>query len=112
MAVELKETETAHRDALSEMEKMKATMEQMELERADMVAEIEAQIESALQGMNFRAEVSLQTNVFILLSSRPSSRASVTLPATLTQPPAQIADFPVSQDHGRGGPAMLQRPGT
>jgi len=48
---ELKETEVAHRDAMVELDKMKETMEKMEQERAEMVAEVEAQIERALQSM-------------------------------------------------------------
>ena len=48
---ELKDTETAHKEAMVELEKMKETMEKMEEERAEMVAEVEAQIERALASM-------------------------------------------------------------
>ncbi|KAF9270222.1 hypothetical protein L218DRAFT_992865 [Marasmius fiardii PR-910] len=48
---QLKETEAAHHDAMMELEQMKATMEQMERERAEMIAEVEAQIEKALVSM-------------------------------------------------------------
>ena len=48
---ELKETEFAHREALVELQKMRDTMENMEQERAEMVAEVEAQIEKALASM-------------------------------------------------------------
>ncbi|KAH9081650.1 hypothetical protein EDB83DRAFT_2512508 [Lactarius deliciosus] len=48
---QLKDTEVAHRDALVELQKMRDTMENMEQERAEMVAEVEAQIEKALASM-------------------------------------------------------------
>jgi nicotinamide N-methyltransferase len=67
---ELKDTETAHKDAMSELEKMKETMDKMEQERADMVAEVEAQIERALASMAVEMEDSDYG------SSRPDSRLS------------------------------------
>ena len=48
---ELKETESAHREALVELQKMRETMEFMEQERAEMVTKVEAQIEKALASM-------------------------------------------------------------
>jgi len=48
---ELKETESAHREALVELQKMCETMEFMEQERAEMVTKVEAQIEKALASM-------------------------------------------------------------
>lgn len=69
--LELKETETAHKDALEELEKMKETMEAMELERADMIAEVEAQIERALASMAVGVDESDYGS-----ESRPSSRLS------------------------------------
>ncbi len=51
MVTELRDTELAHKDATSELERMRDTMEKMELERAEMVAEVEAQIERALASM-------------------------------------------------------------
>jgi NTP pyrophosphatase (non-canonical NTP hydrolase) len=50
-SAELQETESAQRAAAQELEKMKHNMEKMELERSQMVAEVEAQIERALQSM-------------------------------------------------------------
>ncbi|KAF8898744.1 hypothetical protein BD779DRAFT_1607447 [Infundibulicybe gibba] len=67
---QLKDTEVAHRDAMSELEKMKDTMEKMEQERAEMVAEVEAQIERALASM----AVDIDDSDYG--SSRPSSRLS------------------------------------
>ncbi|KAG8803291.1 hypothetical protein FRC17_006213, partial [Serendipita sp. 399] len=48
---QLYETEGAHRAAMSELDKMRVNMEKMELERVQMVAEVEAQIERALESM-------------------------------------------------------------
>jgi nicotinamide N-methyltransferase len=51
LVTELRDTEQAHKDASSELDRMRDTMEKMELERAEMVAEVEAQIERALASM-------------------------------------------------------------
>ncbi|KIK70981.1 hypothetical protein GYMLUDRAFT_185209 [Collybiopsis luxurians FD-317 M1] len=67
---QLKETESAHQEALAELATMKETMEAMELERADMIAEVEAQIERALASMAVGVDESDYG------SSRPSSRLS------------------------------------
>jgi hypothetical protein len=45
------DTEAAQRSAVGELERMKNNMEKMEAERSQMVAEVEAQIERALQSM-------------------------------------------------------------
>ena len=45
------DTEAAQHAAVGELERMKNNMEKMEAERAQMVAEVEAQIERALQSM-------------------------------------------------------------
>lgn len=70
--LELRETETAHHDAVKELAQMKETMEKMEIERAEMVAEVEAQIERALASMAVDLEESDYT------ASRPQSRLSST----------------------------------
>ncbi|KXN90020.1 hypothetical protein AN958_05025 [Leucoagaricus sp. SymC.cos] len=67
---QLRETETAHHEAVQELAKMKETMEKMEIERAEMVAEVEAQIERALASMAVDLEESDYT------ASRPQSRLS------------------------------------
>ncbi|CAK5281388.1 unnamed protein product [Mycena citricolor] len=67
---QLKDTELAHADAMTELELMRDTMDKMELERAEMVAEVEAQIERALASMAVDVEESDYG------SSRPSSRQS------------------------------------
>ena len=67
---ELKETEDNHKKALRELEEMRNTMEKMEEERAEMIAEVEAQIERALANMAVDAEDSEYGG------SRPSSRLS------------------------------------
>ncbi|KAF9076301.1 AEX-3 domain-containing protein [Rhodocollybia butyracea] len=65
---QLKDTESAHKEALDELSKMREAMETMELERADMIAEVEAQIERALASMAVGEDDSDY--------SRPSSRLS------------------------------------
>lgn len=67
---QLKDTEGAHREAMLELERMKDTMEKMEQERAEMVAEVEAQIERALASMAVDIDDSDYS------SSRPHSRLS------------------------------------
>lgn len=48
---ELSETEAAHKNAMIELESMRMAMDNMEEERAQLVAEVELQIERALQSM-------------------------------------------------------------
>jgi nicotinamide N-methyltransferase len=84
---ELKDTESAHREALVELQKMHDTMDTMEQERADMVAEVEAQIEKALASMAVDIDddsdedddsrpASRMSSSSIGYISRPNSRAS------------------------------------
>ncbi|KNZ73437.1 DENN domain-containing protein [Termitomyces sp. J132] len=73
---QLKETESAHKEAILELERMRETMEKMEQERAEMVAEVEAQIERALASM----AVDLDESDYA--SSRPSSRPNSRLSST------------------------------
>ncbi|KAF9526486.1 AEX-3 domain-containing protein [Crepidotus variabilis] len=70
LQTQLKDTEYAHKEATLELEKMRETMEKMEQERAEMVAEVEAQIEKALTSMTFGMTESEYS------SSRPQSRLS------------------------------------
>lgn len=67
---ELRDTESAHKEATLELERMRETMEKMEQERAEMVAEVEAQIERALASMAVGMDDSDYS------SSRPQSRLS------------------------------------
>lgn len=53
LCVELASKEDQHQRALMELEDMKRNMEEMEQERSQMVAEVEAQIERALASMAF-----------------------------------------------------------
>ncbi len=79
-AIELSETEKAHKEALGELENMRHTMEKMEEERAEMIAEVEAQIERALASM----AVDMDESDY---DSRPSSRlSSRSAPSTLRRP--------------------------
>ena len=66
----MRDTEKAHKAAQTELEQMREQMEQMEDERAQMIAEVEAQIERALAHMAVDAEDSDYGG------SRPSSRMS------------------------------------
>ncbi|KAJ7630933.1 DENN domain-containing protein [Roridomyces roridus] len=74
---QLRDTEVAHREAMSELEHMRETMEKMEEERADMVAEVEAQIERALASMAVDIDSDYSgSRPSSRLSSRPGSRMS------------------------------------
>lgn len=75
----LVETERAHKDALIELERMRDTMERMEEERAEMVAEVEAQIERALASMAVDVD---ESDYGGELSSRPGSRMSTSARST------------------------------
>lgn len=68
--VELRDTEQVHKEAVHELDRMRDTMEKMEEERAEMVAEVEAQIERALASM----AVGMDDSDYG--SSRPHSRMS------------------------------------
>ncbi|KAF8168101.1 AEX-3 domain-containing protein [Crassisporium funariophilum] len=70
LQTQLRDTEGAHQEAMVELERMKETMDKMEQERAEMVAEVEAQIERALASMAVDIEDSDYG------SSRPQSRLS------------------------------------
>ncbi|KAJ7092723.1 AEX-3 domain-containing protein [Mycena epipterygia] len=75
---QLKDTESAHTEAVHELERMRDTMEKMEQERAEMVAEVEAQIERALASMAVDIDSDYgSSRPSSRLSSRPGSRASV-----------------------------------
>ncbi|TFK41160.1 AEX-3 domain-containing protein [Crucibulum laeve] len=67
---QLKDTEQAHQEAMLELDRMKETMDKMEQERAEMVAEVEAQIERAL------ASMAVDIDESDYASSRPQSRMS------------------------------------
>lgn len=73
--VELHETEAAHQEALEELRQMRENMERMEDERAEMMAEVEAQIERALASMAVDVDVESNYSDYSR-PSRPSSRTS------------------------------------
>lgn len=83
-STELRDTENAHKEAMLELERMKETMDKMEQERAEMVAEVEAQIERALASM----AVELDDSDYG--SSRPHSRLS-NASGTLSRRPSDAA---------------------
>ena len=75
---ELREVEGAHRAAMTEVEAMRTNMVKMEAEQAAMVAEVEAQIEHALQSMMMSESDPDDHDIAIISprTSRPSSRRS------------------------------------
>ncbi|KAJ7492622.1 DENN domain-containing protein [Mycena latifolia] len=75
---QLKDTESAHTEAMKELERMRETMDKMEQERAEMVAEVEAQIERALASMavDIDSDYDGSSRPSSRLSSRPGSRMS------------------------------------
>lgn len=87
--LELRETENQHKDALDELNRMKETMEKMEHERSEMIAEVEAQIERALESM----AVDIDESEY---GSRPSSRlSSRSAPGTLRRSSSSRANRPL-----------------
>jgi EEF1A N-terminal glycine/lysine methyltransferase len=72
----------AHKEAVMELAKMRAEMEQMESEREQLVAEVELQIERALHSMTLSMEMSdseedgsqVDENASASASSRPQSK--------------------------------------
>ncbi|CAL1695803.1 unnamed protein product [Somion occarium] len=88
---QLRDTETAHKNALEELEKMRDTMMKMEEEREEMIAEVEAQIERALAHMAVDVDESSDYG-----SSRPSSRlSSRSAPSTLRRRPSDSINRPL-----------------
>ncbi len=93
--LELKETESAHREALIELQKMHETMETMEQERAEMVAEVEAQIEKALASMAVDIDDSDEDD-----DSRPVSRMSSSSIGRLSRPDSRASRSRRTSDAG------------
>ncbi|KIY71624.1 hypothetical protein CYLTODRAFT_441142 [Cylindrobasidium torrendii FP15055 ss-10] len=71
---QLRETEIAHQQAMEELLAMKEQMEKLELERSDMIADVEAQIERAL--MSMAVGMADSDYASSRASSRPGSRLS------------------------------------
>jgi nicotinamide N-methyltransferase len=95
----LVETEQAHKDALYELERMRDTMERMELERAEMVAEVEAQIERALASMAVDVDVD-ESDYSEELSSRPDSRMSTSARSTSGTRSRRTSDAMKNENNG------------
>lgn len=87
--LELRDTESAHKEALEELNRMKEAMDKMEEERSEMIAEVEAQIERALAHMAVDMEESDYG------SSRPSSRLSSRSAPTLRRRPSDTVGRPL-----------------
>lgn len=99
----MRETEGAHRSAVVELEQMRQNMIKMEEERAAMMAEVEAQIERALQSMMVsESEPEDQDRLLSFTSprhSRPSSRRSSITSANGSRPPRSFgANAPLTED--------------
>lgn len=92
--LELKETESAHTEALVELRKMRETMEYMEQERAEMVAEVEAQIEKALASMAVDIDDSDEYD------SRPGSRLSSRSGSRVSRPSSRTSRSRRTSDAG------------
>jgi EEF1A N-terminal glycine/lysine methyltransferase len=102
---ELRDTEDAHRNALIELEQMREQMHTMELERADMIADVEAQIERALQNMavgidtqdeeDYESEAASSVNKGVTGGRRRRSSSalkSLGTDATLVEPTITVTD--------------------
>lgn len=92
---ELKETESAHREALIELQKMRDTMDNMEQERAEMVAEVEAQIEKALASMAVDIDDSDEDD-----DSRSASRVSSPSIGRISRPNSRTSRSRRTSDAG------------
>jgi nicotinamide N-methyltransferase len=92
---ELKETEGAHREALVELQKMRETMDTMEQERAEMVAEVEAQIEKALASM--AVDIDDESDEY---DSQPGSRVSSRPGSRLSRPSSRTSRSRRTSDAG------------
>jgi nicotinamide N-methyltransferase len=93
--LELKDTEGAHREALVELQKMRDTMDFMEQERAEMVAEVEAQIEKALASM--AVDIDDESDEY---DSRPASRVSSRSGSRLSRPSSRTSRSRRTSDAG------------
>ena len=96
----LNDTEHAHKYALIELERMRETMERMEQERAEMVAEVEAQIERALASMAVDID---ESDYGGELSSRPGSRMSASARSASGTSSRRASDAVKSGSHENNG---------
>lgn len=104
----LGETEKAHKEALIELHRMREMMERMEQERAEMVAEVEAQIERALASMAVDVDESEYGGE---ISSRPGSRMSAP-PRSVSGASSRRASDAVKSGNGDVGGSRLRSVGT
>ncbi|KAF9241378.1 DENN domain-containing protein [Melanogaster broomeanus] len=104
----LADTEQAHKDAIIELERMRETMEHMEQERAEMVAEVEAQIERALASMAVDVD---ESDYGGELSSRPGSRMSASARSAGGTRSRRASDA-LKNGTGENGASRLRSVGT
>ncbi|KAF9229287.1 hypothetical protein BS17DRAFT_771267 [Gyrodon lividus] len=104
----LADTEQAHNEALIELEGMREMMERMEEERAEMVAEVEAQIERALASMAVDVD---ESDYGGELSSRPGSRMSASVRSASETRSRRTSDA-VKNGTGENGGSRLRSFGT
>ncbi|KAF8445945.1 AEX-3 domain-containing protein [Boletus edulis BED1] len=102
------ETERAHKDALMELERMREAMDHMEQERAEMVAEVEAQIERALASMAIDVD---ESDYGGELSSRPASRMSTSARSASGTRSRRASDATKNGSHENSG-SRLRSIGT
>ncbi|KAI6047633.1 DENN domain-containing protein [Pisolithus marmoratus] len=104
----LTETEKAHKEALIELHRMREMMERMEQERAEMVAEVEAQIERALASMAVDVD---ECEYGGEINSRPGSRMSASARSASGARSRRASDA-VKSSNGDGGGSRLRSVGT
>lgn len=104
----LVDTEGAHKEALIELHRMRETMERMEQERAEMVAEVEAQIERALASMAVDVD---ESDYGGEITSRPASRMSNSARSAGGTRSRQPSD-PMKTTSDENGGARLRSIGT
>lgn len=104
----LTDTEKAHKEALTELQRMRETMERMEEERAEMVAEVEAQIERALASMAVDVD---ESDYCEEMDSRPASRMSASAQSTRGARSRRASDA-VKNSCGEGTGSRLRSVGT
>ncbi|KAI0321341.1 AEX-3 domain-containing protein [Amylostereum chailletii] len=114
---QLKDTEYAHREAQEELTRMREAMETMEQERAEMVAEVEAQIEKALASMAVDVDSDDYdsrpgSRVSSRPASRPGSRVSSRRPSDAGGRNKQLRSFPTESTLTGSYEGMMKEEGV
>ncbi|KAG6336570.1 hypothetical protein ID866_2508 [Astraeus odoratus] len=104
----LTDTEKAHKEALTELQRMREMMERLEQERAEMVAEVEAQIERALASMAVDVD---ESDYGGEVGSRPGSRMSASARSASGARSRRASDA-IKTGGGETGVSRLRSVGT